>query len=134
MKNWTAPIYAFFKPIPTIKHIDNRRVHVFECGAKHCKGKGKSGGVVRRYLGTLDATSTSNLKRHARICWGEETVEAAGNAKDIHAARDILTRSKLKDGSITTAFERASKEKVTYSHRQHTRTETRCVMLQPITF
>jgi hypothetical protein len=126
MKNWTATIYAFFKPIPTIEQIDDRRVHVFECGARHCMGKGKNGRFVRRCLGTSDATSTSNLTRHARICWGGEIVKAASTAKDVNAARDVLmARPNLKDGSITAAFERVGREKVTYSHRQHTRTETR---------
>ena len=31
---------------------------------------------------------------------------------------------KLCDGSITAAFERVGKDKVTYSHRQHTRKES----------
>jgi len=39
-KDWTSPIYAFFKSIPLIDYIGGRRLHVFECGAKHCKGKG----------------------------------------------------------------------------------------------
>ncbi|KIL55792.1 hypothetical protein M378DRAFT_53553, partial [Amanita muscaria Koide BX008] len=118
----------FFKPIPAIEHIDNRRVHAFECGAKHCNGKGKNGRNVYRYLDSSDATSTSNLKRHAKICWGEETVKAAGNAKDARAARVILAKTNLKDGTITAAFERSGKGKVTYSHRQHTKTESRCIV------
>jgi hypothetical protein len=125
MKDWTAPIYAFFKPIPIIEYVDNRRAHVFTCNAKTCKGRGKNGRSVRRFLGTSDSTSTSNLRRHAKICWSEETIAAASNAKDVHAARAVLAKSKLKDGSITAAFERVGKEKVTYLHRQHTRTESR---------
>jgi hypothetical protein len=35
----------------------------------------------------------------------------------------------LRDGSITAVFERKDREKVTYSHRQHTKTETRYVAL-----
>jgi hypothetical protein len=108
-----------------IDHINGRRAHVFECSAKICKGKGKNGRHVRRYLGTADATSTSNLRRHAKICWSEETVAAADNTRDVRAARGVLAKSILKDGSITAAFERVGKEKVTFSHRQHTRTESR---------
>ena len=127
MRDWSAPVYAFFKQIPMIGYIEGRRVHSFTCNAKMCKGKGKNGRDVRRFLGTSDATSTSNLRRHAKICWGEETIRAAGDTKDVHAARDVLTRTSLhlRDGAITAAFERIGKEKVTYSHRQYSKTETR---------
>lgn len=125
MKQWNTPIYAFFKPTPMIDCIQGRRVHVFECSSKRCKGKGKNGRHVRRYLNTADATSTSNLRRHAKICWGEETVAAAGNTRNVYEARAVLAKSILKDGSITAAFERIGKDKVTFSHRQHTKTESR---------
>lgn len=127
MKQWNTPIYAFFKPTPLIDHIDGRRTHIFECGAKNCMGRGRNGRYVRRYLNTTDATSTSNLRRHAKICWSEATVEAAGKTTDVRAARAVLAKSIMRDGSITAAFERVAKEKVTFSHRQHTRTESRWV-------
>jgi hypothetical protein len=53
-------------------------------------------------------------------------VVAADQTRDIDAAREGL--NKLKDGSITEAFERVAKGKTgkrTYSHRQHTTTESR---------
>jgi hypothetical protein len=113
--------------MPVVDYVDNRRVHVFECGVLSCKGKGKSARHVRRYLDTGDAKSTSNLWRHAKGCWGQETVDAAGETKDVHAARDALAKAKFKDGSITAAFERISKNRVTYSNRQHTKAESRYV-------
>jgi ribulose-5-phosphate 4-epimerase/fuculose-1-phosphate aldolase len=76
-------------------------------------------------LDTGDAKSTSGLHRHAKNCWGEEAVEAADNTKDLESACVILTKTKLRDGSITAEFSRIGKEKVTYSHRQHTSTESR---------
>lgn len=124
-KQWKTPIYAFFRPSPAIDYIDGRRAHVFECSAKVCKGKGRNGRNVRRYLNTTDATSTSNLRRHATVCWGAETVKAAGSVADVYTARAALAKVKLRDGSITAAFERATKERVTYSNRQHTKTEVR---------
>ena len=51
---------------------------------------------------------------------------AADETGNLGAALDGLTKLK-KDGSITEAFERTGKGKVTYSHRQHTTTQTRCV-------
>jgi hypothetical protein len=107
-----------------IEYVKGRRVHVFECNAKHCKGKG-NGRFVRRYLDTTDAKSTSNLRKHAKICFGDKEVASADKTRDVHAAREALKN--MKDGSITEAFERVAKSKVTYSHRQHTTTESRYV-------
>ena len=127
-KDWNSPIYVFFKPTPSIEYIKEHRVHVFECNAKHCKGKG-NGCMVHHYLDTTDAKSTSNLCKHAKICWGEEVVARAEETRDVHAACEALGKMnlKLKDGSILEAFEQVAKSKVTYSHCQHTTTESRCV-------
>lgn len=65
------------------------------------------------------------MHKHAKKCWGEEAVAAAVATKDLDAARECMAKHKLRDGSITAEFERIGKEKVTYSHRQHTRTESR---------
>ena len=46
-----------------------------------CMGKG-NGRMVRRYLDTGDAKSTSNLRKHAKICWGEEAVTVADKTRD----------------------------------------------------
>jgi hypothetical protein len=123
-KEWNSPIYAFFKRTPSIEYVKERRVHVFECSAKHCKGKG-NGRMVRRYLDKTDAKSTGNLRKHAKVCWGLETVAAADETRNVDAARGAL--KKVKDGSITEAFERVGKGKVTYSQRQHTTIQSRCV-------
>lgn len=123
MKRWDAPVYAFFKPIPGIVHFDDRRkAHVFECAASHCRCKTR---LVRRFLYTRDSSSTSNLRRHAKICWGNEVITAADEAGDHSSACGALANHK--DGSITAAFERAGKGKVTYSHRQLTKAESRYV-------
>src|SRR6266545_6998565 len=122
MKRWDAPIYAFFKPILAITYVDDCKAHVFECGASNCRSKTK---FIRRYLYTGDAGSTSNLRRHAKICWGEEAVAAADSTRDVHTAREALGKMKLVDSSITAAFKHASKAKVSYSHHQHNTTETR---------
>ncbi|KDR70618.1 hypothetical protein GALMADRAFT_48478, partial [Galerina marginata CBS 339.88] len=130
LKEWTSPIYVFFPKIPRIEYKESRRYHVFECGASHCKGK--NGRDVRRYLNTSDARSTSNMRKHARICWGDEAVAAADATKDLAGAREVLakSKSKLRDGLITAEFERIGKGKVTYSHRQHTKTETRWSLMK----
>ena len=116
--------------MPFIDYVKDRRVHVFVCGAQHCQGKGKYGQHVRRYLDKADAKSTSNLRRHAKGCWGDEAVEAADNTKDIFAARDAMAKATHRNGSLTSAFERVSKgNRTSYSHRQHTKAEVRVVIV-----
>jgi hypothetical protein len=123
-KEWDAPIYVFFGPTPSIEYVDGRKAHVFKCGAGHCRCKSR---LVCCFLDKGDAKSTSNLRRHAKQCWGEETVAAADNTRDVKAMRDALANHKDVDGSITAAFQFSGKGKVTYSHRQHTKPEARYV-------
>jgi hypothetical protein len=119
---------VFFKPTPTIEYVDGRKAHVFECAASQCRCKSK---LVRRFLDTRDAKSTSNLRRHAKACWGEDTVAAADDTSDLKTAREALSKRKDLNGTITAAFERAGKGRVTYSHRQHTKAESRYVLTFP---
>jgi stalled ribosome alternative rescue factor ArfA len=83
---------------------------------------------VRRYLDKGDAKSTSNMAKHVKSCWGPEAYEAAQDAKSAAAAREGVIRNLLRSGTITSSFERKSKGKVSYSHRQHTKTETKYVL------
>ena len=124
-RKWTAAVYAFFKPDPVIEYnAKGERIYAFECAAKPCRGKG--GKFVHRNLSTGDASSTGNLHRHAKQCWGEEVVESASRVGSAGRARDILAAIKGKqNGSITAAFERAGKGRVTYRHRQYNESETR---------
>ena len=119
MKDWNSPVYAFFDPTPQIIEIDGRCAHDFKCQAKRCKTK------VRRYLDKGDARSTGNMWKHVRSCWGDEVLKAAGQAKNANEAREKIVGSFLRNGSITTSFKCSGKGKITYSHRQHTWTETR---------
>lgn len=106
-----------------IKYRDGRRCHVFECAASRCKGR--NGRYVCRFLDKGDCNSTSNLLRHAKVCWGTEAVEAATSTRDLGAARGVLEKTMLKNGDITTEFKRIGKGKVTYRHTQHTTKEAR---------
>ncbi len=128
-KDWTAPIYAFFAPRPSVELVDKRYCHEFRCAAYHCKGRGPNPRIVRRFLNTGDASSTGNMRRHAKRCWGGELVKKADAAKANVTVNDIrggLASAKVQeDGSITAAFERQGKGKRTYSARAHTYIETR---------
>lgn len=120
-RKWTSCVYAFFEATPTIEYVDGRKCHSFKCLAKGCRQK------IRRYLGGNDAQSTGNMRRHAKSCWGEDTIRIADGARNVSEARTKIVRGILHNGSITAAFERKDKGKVSYSHRQHTKTETRYV-------
>ena len=87
--DWNLSIYTFFKPTPSIDYINTRCVHVFECASKGCKGRG-NGRYVCRYLDTTDAKSTSNLCKHAEICWTNDVVALADKSKDAKAAQVAL--------------------------------------------
>ncbi|KAF4618847.1 hypothetical protein D9613_009691 [Agrocybe pediades] len=129
-QEWTSNIYGFFSPTVKIAEINGRRAHEFECSAEHCKGHGVNARIVRRFLDKGDAKSTSNLKRHAIRCWGETLVEQAMKAANVESIREGLKDAKLVDGSITAVFKRNGKGKITYSHRQHTASQTRAEIVR----
>jgi len=113
-KEWTSPIYAFFKSSPAIHYVGTRRLHVFECLAENCKAKGKNPRFVNRYLDKADARSTSNLRKHVKICWGTDILAAADKIKDLDAIRALVAKTELKDGLLAAAFEGMSKGKLAY--------------------
>jgi hypothetical protein len=98
---------------------------MFECIAKPCKGKGRNPQYVNRFLNKKDAKSTGNLRKHTRLCWGDKTVWAGDNTKDIVAAQEAVQKNPLKDGSLTAVFERLGKGKTIYSHRQHMKAKSK---------
>ena len=79
----------------------------------------------RRFLDKKDARLMGNMRKHVKSCWGEDALNAADDAKDADEVRAKIVGSILKNGSIAASFERKGKGKLTYSHRQHTRGETR---------
>ncbi|TFY76277.1 hypothetical protein EWM64_g7736 [Hericium alpestre] len=118
-QRWTLPIYAFFDLKPAIEYIDSRKCHSFKCSAKGCRQK------IRRYLDTGDTQSTRNMHKHIKKCWGEDVVHAISQAADATVAREKVVKNYLKNGSIMATFEHKNKGQVSYSHRQHTKTETK---------
>jgi len=117
--------------MPAIVIVGDRRIHEFRCNALSCKGRGKCPRIVRRYLDKKDRNSTGNLRRHARLCWGDENVLGADACGNLANARDGLSNAKkLKDGSITAAFKRTEKEIATYSNRQHDKVQIRFVHIR----
>jgi hypothetical protein len=78
---------------------------------------------VCRFLDKGDTKSTSNLRRHAKVCWGDEAVSVADATRDVKVACDALANRKERDGSITATFQCIAKGSITYSHRPYTRLE-----------
>lgn len=73
-----------------------------------------------------DSKFTGNIRKHVKKCWGHDVVQAAEDAaKPADKLYDITAKGSLKVSSITAAFKRTGKGKVTYSHRQHTKLEVR---------
>ncbi|KAF8263852.1 hypothetical protein EI94DRAFT_1595471, partial [Lactarius quietus] len=115
-----APIYVFFKPSAMIEYVDRCKAHVFECGAACCCCKSK---YVQRFLYTGNASLTSNMCQHAKICWGDEMVTTADSMGSLHLAHLTLSKKKKGSGSITLAFKQVGKGKIMYSQCTHTRLE-----------
>ena len=75
-----------------------------------------------------DVQSTSNMRTHAKKCWGDEVVDSVDKAKNANKVHATTVKGTLDLQSITAAFER--KGKVKYSHWQHTKTEARAEIIQ----
>ncbi|KAF8867527.1 hypothetical protein BD779DRAFT_1407494, partial [Infundibulicybe gibba] len=131
-KQWTAPIYAFFHPIPRIEYVNSRRSHFFLCAAKQCLNRTNG---VRRYLDKRDSKSTSNMRTHAKKCWTADVLKAADTAKTAAEIREIQESGALSVQLITSAFKRLGKGKgkVLYSSRQYTNAECRAEVVRWIT-
>jgi hypothetical protein len=130
-QTWNSPIYAFFEPRPKITVVKGRRSHEFICSAVVCKGNGSDRRVVRRFLDTADKGSTSNMRKHAKHCWGDDIIKKADEAKDeltIENIRKSLAEATIQDGSIVACFDRKGKAKVKYMTRQYTYEESRSVL------
>ncbi len=63
----------------------------------------------------MNAKSTGNLCKHAKLCWGIDIVDKANKAKDITSIHEgLATAQKKRDRLITASFERLGKGIVTY--------------------
>ena len=72
----TSAVYQFFDA-PYTQVIDNLPAEIFRCNHPNCRGHTR---IVKR-ISPSDLTSTGNLWRHARSCYGE-VAEAARQAQN----------------------------------------------------
>jgi len=122
MKEWNSSIYAFFDPISKIKYVDSWWSHIFKCFAKCCNHN------VCCYLDKSDKVSTGNMCKHIHSCWGEAVINQINDAKDLDTAWKVI-QNHAENGTISVAFEWKRKGSITYMHLQHTRSETRCMLV-----
>ncbi|KAJ7748897.1 hypothetical protein B0H16DRAFT_1210865, partial [Mycena metata] len=116
-EHWTAPIYSFFKPAQLKFDSDGRAYHYFRCTSTTCKYNAKA---VKRYTDTTDATGTSNLKKHARKCFGDAAVDAAVKGAKLDT----------RDSSIHAAFGRSSSKPKPVLSRPFTLVELRAILVR----
>jgi len=70
------------------------------------------------------------MHKHAKRCWGAEIITSANNAKNVNNVCDTTIKGILDPQTITATFEQQGKDKVTFSHRQHTKTESRAEIVR----
>ncbi|KAH9912442.1 uncharacterized protein B0H18DRAFT_825556, partial [Fomitopsis serialis] len=122
-KKWMSAAYAFFKPDPSIEYIMGRRVHIFHCANTACKQ------TVKRYLDGKDARSTSNMRKHVKLCWSEEALKAADGTGSASKAKDCVEKYR-RTQDIKLSFGVSTKKTVTFSTRQHTPSQTRAEIVR----
>jgi hypothetical protein len=109
-KKWVSPIYAFYHARPAVEDDKKGRVvHIFACANSGCIQK------ICHYLDTKDAMSTSNMRKHAKKCWGLEAIALADTARDRNEAREPIMKTIRKMGRLPDVFESMGKGKTTYS-------------------
>lgn len=100
-RSWSSTIYAFFTGDIDIEYRSGKLHHVFTCAARGC------GHRVTRNQTTMDRNSTKNLKKHAKKCWGADTVNAASALGSLDKARELLSTNKgAKSQRLTDIFRR----------------------------
>ncbi|KAF7322202.1 hypothetical protein MKEN_00744700 [Mycena kentingensis (nom. inval.)] len=119
-RSWTSPIYVFYKGDVRIEYRDGKLHHVFVCAARGC------GHSVSRNQTTKDRNSSKNLTKHAKKCWGADTVEAARRLRSLPKARELLEKHKgSKTQRITDIFKQHTPGGEVISNVPLTKSETR---------
>ncbi len=117
---WKSPIYGFYDEDIQLVIIDNRKAILFQCAARGC------GKTLQRFHDTHDRSSSGNLHKHTRLCWGEEAVGQAKAIGDATRVRSCIVQGLQKNSDITEYFrlEKAAKKPL-YLHQQMSRAQTR---------
>ncbi|KAH7093849.1 hypothetical protein BKA62DRAFT_593638, partial [Auriculariales sp. MPI-PUGE-AT-0066] len=116
-----APVYAFYHPFPkVVVNNEGKDEQHFICTHANCK---RNGAPIKRVIGGTDDGSTSNLRGHAKSCWGQAAVNDVDKMPDAAKAREMLSRPISE--KLTATFMRTGKGKVSFSTTTLTTYETR---------
>ncbi|KAJ7689875.1 hypothetical protein B0H16DRAFT_1210215, partial [Mycena metata] len=100
-QSWSSTIYAFYSGDIDIEYRSRKLHHIFICAARGC------GHRVARNQTTKDRNSTKNLTKHAKKCWGADTLDAASDMGSLEKARTLLSTHKgAKNQLLTDIFKR----------------------------
>ena len=117
--------YGFYHPVPEIVYVgkgkEKRRCHEFQCAANGCKY------ISRRFQDTKDRSSTGNMVKHAKLCWGQDVYKLAEQCRDVAEVRSKVTGPITSSGSISADFRPEGNGRVPYSRRMPTKTEIKFV-------
>jgi len=118
-KKWESHAYAFYHPAEIGTGKDGHHMHIFRCAAWGCKHK------VQCYI---EKTSTSNMIKHAKSCWGDDAWCAAQECNSNDEMLANVVKPLNSNGSIKAIFQQKGKANITFLHRQHTRAETKFII------
>lgn len=104
--------------VSDITYTNCHWVHEFHCMNKGCKYK------CQHFL-NMDLTSTGNMIKHVKSCWGEGPWTAASGYGNIPEAHKHVIKPFLQQGTITAMFQCIGKGKLTFLTIQLTPTQTR---------
>lgn len=117
-------VYGFYDEVPEIIYVgfkNPRRCYLFKCSANGCKY------ISRRFLDTKDKSSTGNMVKHAKVCWGIDAYKLAEDCRDVAEVRSKVTGPIASSGSISAGFKPDGNGKVTYSRQMPTKTQIKFV-------
>jgi hypothetical protein len=119
-QRWRSFVYAFYDTPQIRRGAANRKIITFRCANKR-----KCTHEIGRYLDKLDKSSTSNLHKHVRACWGVPAFEAGKELGTKVKAYELVVKPMKKNGTLTAAFDIIAKGKPRYSNVNHTKAEIR---------
>jgi len=133
MLGWKSPVYGFYQPEVVVGYLHRRKFHEFSCAKKGCGTK------IRRYLDAsaknktgqaTNSRSTSNLRGHAKACFGKQMVKSVAGMKIDVVRQKILGKMPQRafNAELDIKDEHGRTKKLTFTVRNQTPEELRCVL------
>jgi hypothetical protein len=114
-------VYTFYKILQIRHGAAKQQIIFFRCGNKR-----KCTHEIKRYLDKQDKSSTSNLNKHVRACWGEAAFNAGKELGTKEQAYKLVVKPMKTNGTLTLAFDVIAKgKKPLHSNINHSKPEVR---------